>query len=95
MRCYRRGATSLPSGSLSSDRLAGRAARCLYVATSDLPPDAVALTPARRRVARDLGETAHGEWALHAAEATDVVLQAIARSDGTRASVLPSCGPPR
>ena len=69
-------------------QLAGRAARGLYVATSDLPPDAVDLTPAGRRVARDLGETAHGEFALHAAQATEVVLQAIARSDGTRASVL-------
>jgi branched-chain amino acid transport system substrate-binding protein len=69
-------------------RLAGRAAHGLYVATSDLPPDAVALTPAGRRIARDLGETAHGEFALQAAQATEVVLQAIARSDGTRSSVL-------
>ena len=69
-------------------RRTGRAARGLYVATSDLPPDAIARTPAGRRVARDLGETAHQEWALHAAQATEVVLHAIARSDGTRASVL-------
>jgi ABC-type branched-subunit amino acid transport system substrate-binding protein/predicted Ser/Thr protein kinase len=69
-------------------QLAGRAARGVYVAASHLPPDAVALTPAGKRVARDLGATAHEEFALHAAQATEVVLQAIARSDGTRASVL-------
>jgi serine/threonine protein kinase/ABC-type branched-subunit amino acid transport system substrate-binding protein len=69
-------------------QLAGRAARGVYVATSDLPPDAAPLTPAGKRVTRDLGATAHEEFALHAAQATDVVLQAIARSDGTRASVL-------
>jgi branched-chain amino acid transport system substrate-binding protein len=69
-------------------QLAGRAARGVYMATSDLPPDAAPLTPVGKRVTRDLGATAHGEFALHAAQATDVVLQAIARSDGTRASVL-------
>jgi ABC-type branched-subunit amino acid transport system substrate-binding protein/DNA-binding beta-propeller fold protein YncE/predicted Ser/Thr protein kinase len=69
-------------------RLAGRAARGVYVATSHLPPRAVALTPAGERVTRDLGATAHEEFALHAAQATEVVLQAIAGSDGTRASVL-------
>jgi branched-chain amino acid transport system substrate-binding protein len=69
-------------------QLAGRAARGLYVATSDLPPDAVDLSAAGQRFTRDLGETAHEEFALHAAQATEVVLQAIARSDGTRASVL-------
>jgi ABC-type branched-subunit amino acid transport system substrate-binding protein/DNA-binding beta-propeller fold protein YncE len=69
-------------------QLAGRAARGLYVATSDLPPDAVDLSAAGQRFTRDLGETAHEEFALHAAQATEVVLQAIARSDGTRASVV-------
>ena len=67
---------------------AGRAARGLYVATSELPPDALDLTPAGDRFTRDFGAAAHEEFALHAAQATEVVLQAIARSDGTRASVL-------
>jgi ABC-type branched-subunit amino acid transport system substrate-binding protein len=43
---------------------------------------------AGERFSRDLGETAHGQYALQSAQATEVVLQAIARSDGTRASVL-------
>jgi branched-chain amino acid transport system substrate-binding protein len=67
---------------------AGRAARGVYVATSHVPPDALDLTSAGKRFARDLGATAHGEFALHAGQAAEVVLQAIARSDGTRASVL-------
>ncbi len=67
---------------------AGRAARGLYVATSELPPDALDLTQAGDRFTRDFGSAAHEEFALHAAQATEVVLQAIARSDGTRASVL-------
>jgi ABC-type branched-subunit amino acid transport system substrate-binding protein len=37
---------------------------------------------------RDFGERAHDAYAAQAAEATEVVLDAIARSDGTRASVL-------
>jgi ABC-type branched-subunit amino acid transport system substrate-binding protein/DNA-binding beta-propeller fold protein YncE/predicted Ser/Thr protein kinase len=68
--------------------LAGRAARGLYVAISHLPPDAVDLSAAGQRFTRDLGETAHEEFALQAGQATEVVLQAIASSDGTRASVL-------
>jgi branched-chain amino acid transport system substrate-binding protein len=67
---------------------AGPAARGLYVATSELPPDALDLPAAGERFTRDFGVAAHGEFALHAAEATEVVLQAIARSDGTRESVL-------
>jgi branched-chain amino acid transport system substrate-binding protein len=69
-------------------QLAGRAAHGLYLATSILPPDALALTEAGKGVTRDLGATAHGEFVLQAAQATEVVLQAIAGSDGTRASVL-------
>jgi ABC-type branched-subunit amino acid transport system substrate-binding protein/DNA-binding beta-propeller fold protein YncE len=68
--------------------LAGRAAQGLYVATSELPPDALDLTPAGEGFTRDFGAAAHGEFALHAAQATEVVLRAIARSDGTRESVL-------
>jgi YVTN family beta-propeller protein len=68
--------------------LAGRAAHGMYVATSELLPDPGSLTPAGERFTRDFGAAATGELDLHAAQATEVVLQAIARSDGTRASVL-------
>jgi ABC-type branched-subunit amino acid transport system substrate-binding protein/streptogramin lyase len=67
---------------------AGQAARGLYVATSELVPDALDLSPAAKRFTRDFGAAAHGGHALQAAQATEVVLQAIKRSDGTRASVL-------
>jgi YVTN family beta-propeller protein len=67
---------------------AGRAAYGLYVTTPVVPPDALHLTPARDRFIRDLGETARAQNALHTVQATEVVLDAIARSDGTRASVL-------
>jgi ABC-type branched-subunit amino acid transport system substrate-binding protein len=68
--------------------LAGRAARGLYVATSELPPSALHLTPAGKRFTSEFGAATDIGGALNAAEATEVVLQAIARSDGTRASVL-------
>ena len=67
---------------------AGRAAHGLYVATSELLSDTGHLTPAGERFTRDFGAAATGEFALHTAQATEVVLQAIAHSDGTRASVL-------
>ena len=67
---------------------AGRAAQGLYVTTPVLPPDALHLTPAQDRFIRDLGETARAQNLLHTVQATDVVLDAIARSNGTRASVL-------
>jgi ABC-type branched-subunit amino acid transport system substrate-binding protein len=44
--------------------------------------------PAGERFAREFGEVLNGGWELHAAQATEVLLDAIARSDGTRASVL-------
>ena len=44
--------------------------------------------PAAKRVARELGPAANESRVLHAAQAAEVVLAAIARSDGTRASVL-------
>jgi branched-chain amino acid transport system substrate-binding protein len=67
---------------------AGRAAHGLYVTTPVLPPDALQLTPAQDRFIRDLGETARAQNLPHTVQATEVVLDAIARSDGTRASVL-------
>ena len=65
---------------------AGPAARGLYVTTLDMPRTVAPLTPAARRVARDVDAERAG--VLETAQATELVLQAIARSDGTRASVL-------
>jgi branched-chain amino acid transport system substrate-binding protein len=67
---------------------AGRAARGLYVMTSDLLAGGPDLTPAARRIAADLGSAADERYVLHAAQAAEVVLAAIDRSDGTRAAVL-------
>jgi branched-chain amino acid transport system substrate-binding protein len=68
---------------------AGPAARGLYVSATDVPPDTREQTPAGRRFARDFGTfQAPVFGVLPAAQATDLVLDAIARSDGTRASVL-------
>jgi branched-chain amino acid transport system substrate-binding protein len=68
---------------------AGPAARGLYVSATDVPPDARKQTPAGRRFARDFGTLQAPVFGvLPAAQATDLVLDAIARSDGTRASVL-------
>ncbi len=75
------------------DRLipsAGRAAHGVYVATTEALPDAGALTPAAARFAALFGPAAHRGFAINAAAAAEVVLQAIAHSDGTRASVLRS-----
>jgi ABC-type branched-subunit amino acid transport system substrate-binding protein/DNA-binding beta-propeller fold protein YncE/predicted Ser/Thr protein kinase len=68
---------------------AGRAARGLYMSTTDAPPVERELTPAGRRFARDFGAYGTPEpYVLRAAQAAEVLLRAIARSDGTRASVL-------
>src|SRR5829696_8480635 len=53
-----------------------------------LPADGPGLTPAAKSFAREFGTAANGEFALQTAQATEVVLKAIERSDGTRASVL-------
>jgi ABC-type branched-subunit amino acid transport system substrate-binding protein/DNA-binding beta-propeller fold protein YncE len=67
---------------------AGRAAHGLYAMTTDLLAGGPGLTPAARRIAADLGSAADERFVLHAAQAAEVVLAAIARSDGTRAAVL-------
>jgi branched-chain amino acid transport system substrate-binding protein len=69
-------------------KVGGRAARGVYVATTQLPADGVDLTPAATRFTREFGTAAYGWAALQTAQAAEVVLQAIERSDGTRASVL-------
>jgi ABC-type branched-subunit amino acid transport system substrate-binding protein len=68
----------------------GRAARGVYLATSEALPDAGSLTPAGARFAMGFGTAARRGNAMNAAAAAEVVLQAIAHSDGTRASVLRS-----
>ena len=65
------------------------AARGVYVASTDVPRSAAPLTPAGERFAREAGEGNKPEYAvLESAQAAQLVLSAIARSDGTRASVL-------
>jgi branched-chain amino acid transport system substrate-binding protein len=67
----------------------GPAAHGLYVTAEDVPAPARRPSPAFLRFARDFGQRASAEpFVLNAAQATDVVLRAIARSDGSRASVL-------
>jgi branched-chain amino acid transport system substrate-binding protein len=67
----------------------GPAARGLYVSAVDVPPEARDLTPSAERFARDFGAlTTPDAYVLPAAQAADVVMRAIARSDGTRSSVL-------
>jgi ABC-type branched-subunit amino acid transport system substrate-binding protein len=58
----------------------GRAAQGLYMTALILPPD--------ERLTSELGATANADFVLQAAEGAEVVLKAIARSDGSRASVL-------
>jgi ABC-type branched-subunit amino acid transport system substrate-binding protein/DNA-binding beta-propeller fold protein YncE len=70
-------------------KLAGPAAHGLYMSSLDVPPSAREGSPAGRSFARDYGTLDDPvPGVLTAAQATDVVLDAIARSDGTRASVL-------
>ena len=67
---------------------AGEAAEGLYVASPELTPGAVELSPAGERFVRGFGRGAHTSFVLQSAQATEAVLAAIADSDGTRASVL-------
>jgi ABC-type branched-subunit amino acid transport system substrate-binding protein/predicted Ser/Thr protein kinase len=65
------------------------AARGFYVATSDVSRTDIGLTPKGRRFMEAFGPDVElGGFVLEAAQATELVVQAIARSDGTRASVL-------
>jgi ABC-type branched-subunit amino acid transport system substrate-binding protein/DNA-binding beta-propeller fold protein YncE len=69
--------------------LAGSAAHGLYLSATDVPPAAREGSPAGRRFARDYGTLDDPVFGvLPGAQATEMVLDAIARSDGTRASVL-------
>jgi ABC-type branched-subunit amino acid transport system substrate-binding protein/streptogramin lyase len=65
------------------------ATRGLYISATDVPPAAPGQSPEGRRFARAFGVLAEPvSGVLQAAQATELVLDAIARSDGTRASVL-------
>jgi ABC-type branched-subunit amino acid transport system substrate-binding protein/outer membrane protein assembly factor BamB len=63
-------------------------ARGLYVATGDVTRAQLELTPAGRRFMDAFGANVGGGYILEAAQATELLLKAIARSDGTRESVL-------
>jgi ABC-type branched-subunit amino acid transport system substrate-binding protein len=69
---------------------AGRDALGMYVSSTFAPTDR--LTPAGRRFVHDFARTQPVDsippYVLEGAQAAEVLLQAIARSDGTRASVL-------
>jgi ABC-type branched-subunit amino acid transport system substrate-binding protein len=66
----------------------GPAAHGIYVATTDVTRGQLDLTPAAKRFLEDFGEDGSGSFILESAQATELVLRAIARSDGTRESVL-------
>jgi ABC-type branched-subunit amino acid transport system substrate-binding protein/DNA-binding beta-propeller fold protein YncE len=76
-------------GSISTQELfagAGPALRDVYVATADVQHTVGRMTAAAHDVAREVDADRPG--VLEAAQATELVLDAIAASDGTRASVL-------
>ena len=67
----------------------GPAARGIYSTTTDITRAELELTPAAERFLDDFGEGSSGAaFILEAAQATELVLRAIARSDLTRESVL-------
>jgi ABC-type branched-subunit amino acid transport system substrate-binding protein/DNA-binding beta-propeller fold protein YncE/predicted Ser/Thr protein kinase len=67
----------------------GRAGHGMYVTTNDLPRGILPLSAAGRRFKRDIGDPAtQYVGVMEAGQAADLVMDAIARSDGTRASVL-------
>jgi YVTN family beta-propeller protein len=67
----------------------GPAAHGIYVSTNDLPRGVMPLSAAGRRFAAEIGGSARqNQGVLEAGQATELVLDAIARSDGTRESVL-------
>ena len=77
-----------PTAALSKDG-PGPAARGMYVATADLARANLPLDTAGRRFAAAIGDRAKAYGGvLEAGQATELLLRAIARSDGSRASVL-------
>jgi branched-chain amino acid transport system substrate-binding protein len=68
-------------------KMLGPDAHGMYVGT-DIPRTALPLSAAGRQFAEELGDASNEPFALEAAQSMEVVLDAIARSDGTRASVV-------
>jgi ABC-type branched-subunit amino acid transport system substrate-binding protein len=67
----------------------GPAARGMYIATVDLPRANIPLNAAGRRFAASMGDPAKEYLGvLEAGRVTELLLAAIARSNGRRASVL-------
>jgi branched-chain amino acid transport system substrate-binding protein len=66
----------------------GPAARGIYAATTDVTRGQLELTPAAKRFLADFGDEGSGGFILESAQAAELVLRAIARSDGTRESAL-------
>jgi ABC-type branched-subunit amino acid transport system substrate-binding protein len=67
----------------------GPVAHGIYLSATDTPPDALDLSPAGERFARDFGYLDNPTpFVLPSAQAAESVLEAIAGSDGTRQSVL-------
>ena len=66
----------------------GPAARGIYAATTDVTRGQLELTSAARQFLEDFGGEGSGAFILESAQAAELVLRAIARSDGTRESVL-------
>jgi branched-chain amino acid transport system substrate-binding protein len=67
----------------------GPAAHGIYMSATDTPPHAIDLSPEGERFVRDFGYLDNPTpYVLPAAQAAESVLEAIARSDGTRRSVL-------
>ena len=69
-------------------RRAGPAAEGVYVTANEPVTPLTHLTGPARDVARELGTRKPRPFVLETAQAAEIVLAAIARSDGTRASVL-------
>jgi branched-chain amino acid transport system substrate-binding protein len=67
----------------------GPAVRGIYAATTDVTRADLPLTPAAERFLEGFGQAGSaGGFILESAQATELVLRAIARSEGTRESVL-------
>src|SRR5215211_358917 len=69
-------------------KFVGPAVRGIYAATTDVTRAELELTPAAERFLDDFGEAGSGGPILESAQAAELVLRAIARSDGMRESVL-------
>jgi ABC-type branched-subunit amino acid transport system substrate-binding protein len=69
-------------------KFVGPAVRGIYTTLTDVSRAHFEQTPAAKRFLEGFGEDGSGGPILESAQATELVLRAIARSDGTRQSVL-------